>query len=118
MGMASPSTRVDPMVSDKQICHTPKKGTTRIEGWKYRLIRKALLEVIPEGGQGLLFKGLSSKVAGRLSDDERARLGSVCWYTTTVKLDLEVKGVLRRLDNTSPQRLVRTTAHTKVSVGS
>ena len=42
----------------------------------------------------------------RLAADERDGLGSVSWYTTVVKLDLEVKGELRRLSS-SPQRLVR-----------
>jgi hypothetical protein len=42
----------------------------------------------------------------RLAADERDGLGSVSWYTTVVKLDLEVKGELRRLPG-SPQRLVR-----------
>jgi len=36
-----------------------------------------------------------------------ARLGSVGWHTTTVKLNMEVKGELQRLSGVNPQRLIR-----------
>ena len=31
--------------------------------------------------------------------------GSTGWYTTTVKLDLEARGVIERIPNSSPQQL-------------
>jgi hypothetical protein len=31
--------------------------------------------------------------------------GAVGWYTTTVKLDLEARGVIQRIPKSSPQRL-------------
>lgn len=34
-------------------------------------------------------------------------LGSVGWYTTTVKLDLEARGEIARVESARPQRLVR-----------
>ena len=45
---------------------------------------------------------------GRADEDERAALGNVMWYTTTVKLEMEVAGEIRRVDGVTPQRLVRT----------
>jgi len=63
--------------------------------------------VVPDEEPGLAFAELPGAVEASLSDDERARLGSVAWYTTAVKLELEVRGELRRLPGVRPQRLVR-----------
>lgn len=94
---------------ERVVCETPTPGKrpTRIPAWKYDLLRRAILDVVPVDGGGLAFKELPAAVSRRLSADERRRLGSVSWYTTVVKLDLEVKGELRRLDGSRPQRLVR-----------
>jgi len=94
---------------EKAVCETPTPGkqSTRIDRWKYDAVRRAILEVVPAAGEGLAFRELPRKVAERLSEDERSRLGSVPWYTTTVKLDLEVKGELRRVPGVVPQRLLR-----------
>ena len=40
----------------------------------------------------------------------RASLGSVGWYTTSVKLDMEEKGDIRRAAGSKPQRLLRVTS--------
>lgn len=94
---------------EKVICETPTPGKqpTRIDRWKYDVVRRAILEAVPKDGEGLAFRDLPAEVAKRLSTDERSRLGSVPWYTTTVKLDLEVKGELRRVQGVVPQRLLR-----------
>lgn len=94
---------------DRIVCQTPTPGkrSTRIPRWKYDLVRRAILDVVPVDGDGYAFKNLPDAVSHRLSDTERAGLGSVSWYTTVVKLDLEVKGELRRLAGSRPQRLVR-----------
>ena len=55
---------------------------------------------------GVEFKELPALVELELSDDERERLGSLIWYVTTVKLDLEVRGEVERVDGASPQRLL------------
>jgi hypothetical protein len=103
--------------ADRVVCETPTPGKqpVRIEAWKYEAVRDALLRLIPLEGarrrevQGLAFRELPALVWQALSPEDRAQLGSASWYTTTVKLDLEVKGRLRRLPGT-PQRLVRTAA--------
>jgi hypothetical protein len=91
------------------ICETPTPGKTakRIERWKYDTVRKAILASLPRRGPGLLFGDLSSHVEQRLLPDERKRLGSVSWYTVTVKLALEVKGEIVRVKGAVPQRLLR-----------
>lgn len=93
---------------ERVTCRTPTPGRqpVRIAAWKYDAVRLALLRILPTRGEGVPFSDLPALVAGALAPAERARLGSASWYTTTVKLDLEVRGVVRRLPG-SPQRLVR-----------
>jgi len=95
-------------MSERVECRTPTpaKAPTRIERWKFDAVRRAILEAVPAAGEGLPLTGLPAAVAERLTADERARLGSVGWYATTVKLELEVRGELRRLPG-PPQRLLR-----------
>jgi hypothetical protein len=50
---------------------------------------------------------LPGLVAAALTPEEREQLGSVGWYTATVKLELEVRGEIRRVPGASPQRLLR-----------
>ena len=98
------------MNTEKVLCQTPTLGKkpTRIDAWKYNLIRDAILKILPVDEPGIIFMELPGLVESRLSDDVRMRLGSVGWYTTTVKLDLEVKGEITRIPGSKPQRLVRT----------
>jgi hypothetical protein len=86
---------------------TPGKQGTRIDKWKYDVVRRAILKSVPRNGSGTLFKELPDTVKQSLSPDELARLGSVSWYTTTVKLDMEVKGEIYRVPGVSPQHLLR-----------
>ena len=98
-----------PMSDAKVLCETPTPGKkpTRILKWKYDMVRLAILKAVPKSGEGLLFKELSLNVENRLTPEQKQKLGSIGWYTTCVKLDLETKGEIRRLPNSSPQRLVR-----------
>ncbi len=93
----------------KVLCETltPGKQPTRIPRWKYDLVRTAILSVVPADEQGIEFRQLPELVEQRISGQDRERLGSVSWYTTTVKLDLEVKGEIERIPGSKPQRLRR-----------
>lgn len=97
------------MSKDRVACRTPtknKSGQTAIPRWKFDAVRDAVLAaVVAAGPDGLAFSALPAAVGERLSDDERARLGSLGWHVTTVKLELEVRGELARLPGT-PQRLI------------
>ena len=62
--------------------------------WKYDLVRTAILAVVPSADQGVEFSKLLKLVEGQISAENLKRLGSVLWYKTTVKLDMEVKGVI------------------------
>ncbi len=85
----------------------PAKAGVRIARWKYDAVKEAILAVIPEEGPGLPFKDLAGKVRSALSPEVCSRMGSVPWYTVTVKLDLEARGRVRRVEGAKPQRLVR-----------
>ncbi|HHS89007.1 MAG TPA: hypothetical protein ENJ26_01405 [Rhodobacteraceae bacterium] len=97
------------MNEPKTVCRTPTKGrdgSTSIPTWKYEAVRTAILDAVRNAGaDGLAFKDLSGEVKRRLSADELARLGSVMWHTTSVKLNMEVQGELCRLPGKGPQRL-------------
>ena len=84
---------------------TPGKQPTRIDKWKYDLVREAILSVVPAGETGVEFSQLAQMVESHLSREDLERLGSVSWYTTTVKLDMEVKGELERIPGSKPQRI-------------
>ena len=92
----------------KVVCETPTPGKnpTRIARWKYDAVRQAILIILKEKKAGVNFSDLAGLVAGLLPQDVLARLGSVSWYTTTVKLDLEAKGEIVRVPGAKPQRLV------------
>ena len=89
------------------VCHTPTPGKkpTRIHRWKYDLLRRVILDILAGSADGVQFRSLPSLIEERLSPEQRASLGSVSWYTTTVKLDLEVKGDIERVPRVTPQLL-------------
>lgn len=86
----------------------PEKKGVRILKWKYDAVREAILKVVPKEEPGLPFKELSIRVEEALAPDSRSELGSIGWYTTTVKLDLEARGFIARIVGSRPQRLIRT----------
>jgi hypothetical protein len=97
-------------VNDEKItCRTPTAGKkpTRIHKWKYALIRSAILKAVPEGAD-ITFKDLPDLVAAQLSTEQKESIGSIAWYTTTVKLEMEVNGEIERIENVTPQQLRRT----------
>ncbi len=94
---------------DKVLCETPTPGKqpTRIAKWKYELVRSAILAEVPDDDKGVEFNRLAELVERRIPAEELKRLGSVSWYTTTVKLDMEVNGEIKRVAGVTPQRLRR-----------
>lgn len=98
------------MNEPKTACRTPaegRDGVTNIPTWKYDAVRRAVLAAVGgAGSDGLAFNDLPAAVKGKLTADELSRLGSVGWHTTTVKLNMEVEGDIKRLPGISPQRLI------------
>ena len=91
------------------VCETPTPGKqpTRILKWKYDLVREAILAAVSLRETSVEFRGLRDLVAAQLSEEQLSKLGSVSWYTTTVKLDMEVKGEIERVPGSRPQRIRR-----------
>ena len=81
----------------------PDKQGTRIDAAVYEATKSAILRSLEQAGDtGVAFGDLSSEVERR-SDPTIWADRSVGWYTTTVKLDLEARSLIRR--SGSPQRL-------------
>jgi len=93
----------------KTRCRTPNaQGVTNIPKWKFEALRAAILDAIDHAGpSGLLFKDINEAVKTRLTQDQLSRLGSVGWHATSVKLELEVAGEIKRVAKSSPQRIIK-----------
>jgi len=81
--------------------HPEKKQGVNISREKYEMIRKAILSALHKQNE-ITFKNLSCAVEKEVNGNFE---GSVYWYVTTVKLDLEARGVIKRVPNSRPQLL-------------
>ncbi len=82
--------------------HPQKKQGVNISRDKYDTIRKAIMSEL-RANKEMTFMKLSRAV----EKEVRGKFdGSVMWYVTTVKLDLEARGEVKRVPNSRPQ-LVR-----------
>jgi hypothetical protein len=99
-------TEFEGIVADEEgrveALHPEGKQSTNIEVEKYVVVRKAIINAMQAQDGNILFKELTQAVADQLPDDFD---GSVRWYVTTVKLDLEARNIIERVPNESPQRL-------------
>ncbi len=82
--------------------HPEKKQGVNISKEKYEIIREAILSTLHKQKE-ISFMNLSRAVEKQVNGNFE---GSVNWYVTTVKLDLEARGVVKRVPNSRPQ-LVR-----------
>ncbi len=82
--------------------HPEKKQGVNISRDKYDIIRKAIMSELRSNKEMTFMKlsrAVEKEVRGKFD-------GSVMWYVTTVKLDLEARGEVKRVPNSRPQ-LVR-----------
>lgn len=77
------------------------KQGVRISREKYETVRAAILTFLRARGS-LTFTELSQLVEDALLPTFD---GSVMWYYTTVKLDLEARGEIKRVAGSKPQRI-------------
>jgi hypothetical protein len=82
--------------------HPEKKQGVNINKQKYETIRTAILSTL-EIEKEMTFMNLSRAVEKKVNGNFD---GSVTWYVTTVKLDMEARGEIKRVPNSRPQ-LVR-----------
>lgn len=90
-------------MADKFMTMHPEgdKVGVNIDKDKYELIREAILNLVHSRGE-IAFKDLAPQV-GKLVSGKFD--GSVSWYVTTVKLDLEARGLIQRVPGSKPQRI-------------
>ncbi len=82
--------------------HPEKKQGVNISREKYEIIRRNIMSIL-RANKEMTFMKLSRAV----EKEVRGKFdGSVTWYVTTVKLDLEARGEIKRVPNSRPQ-LVR-----------
>ncbi len=81
--------------------HPEGKKGINISRTKYDPMRQTILDIIDARGE-ITFQELvaaaEEKLAGKFE-------GSIPWHTTTIKLDLEARGEIERIPNSSPQKL-------------
>jgi hypothetical protein len=86
------------------------KKSKRVDAGKYEVMSKALLKAIPRTRAGVRFMDLFDTIGTKLTAwPALSGGGSLSWYLTTVKLDLEARGLIERVPHSVPQRLRRTT---------
>jgi hypothetical protein len=79
----------------------PGKRGVSISKAKYDITRQAICDTFRERGElthTQLAEEVNRKLAGKFD-------GSITWYVTTVKLDLEARGLIQRIPKTMPPRL-------------
>jgi hypothetical protein len=79
----------------------PKKQGVNIERSKYDAVQAAIVDALNIEGE-LTFNELMKAVEQRLGGHFE---GSINWYFTAVKLDLEARGVIEVKAKSSPQRI-------------
>lgn len=79
--------------------HPEKKQGVNISREKYDIIRNAILCVL-QTQKEITFMKLSRAVEKEVNGNFD---GSVTWYVTTVKLDMEARGEIKRVTNSRPQ---------------
>ena len=89
-------------MEDKFLTQHPqgKRGVSMSRA-KYGLIRETILELIRDYGEISLTELLMRCEQMLVNKLE----GSISWYTTWVKLDLESRGEIERVPNASPQKI-------------
>lgn len=79
--------------------HPEGKEGVSIDREKYESMKGAILSVLEREGQ-MTFVDLMKRVEEELNGNFD---GSIAWYYTTVKLDLEARKLLRRVEGSKPQ---------------
>ena len=79
--------------------HPEKKQGVNISKAKYELIRKTILSILRTQKE-MTFMNLSRAVEREINGNFE---GSVTWYVTAVKLDLDARGQIKRVPNSRPQ---------------
>ena len=82
----------------------PEKQGATVTKSTYDADKAALLKVIPSSEEGIEYGALSKAVQPHISA-ELLESTSPGWWVTTVKLDLEARGVIERVKTKGRQRV-------------
>jgi hypothetical protein len=86
----------------------PKKKMPRIAKDSYALAHETVLAVVPKKAPGIILKQYLDEMATRLPKVKGwDRSLSASWLAMAIKLDMEAKGELKRINDKPPQRIVR-----------
>ena len=87
------------MIDTIHTLHPQKKQGVKISKEKNEINRKAIICVL-QTEKEITFMNLSRAVEKEVNGNFE---GSVTWYVTTVRLDLEARGQVKRVPNSRPQ---------------
>ncbi|MDN5212623.1 hypothetical protein QQ020_11225 [Fulvivirgaceae bacterium BMA12] len=87
--------------------HPEGKAGVNILKRRYDQVKEAILMILDENGGELTFKETSEIAQDVLKGNFD---GKILWYVVTVKLDLEARGIIKRVPKTSPHRIRRVDA--------
>jgi len=79
----------------------PGKTGVNILRRRYDMVRSAILEALADR-EPITFTQLATAIDALIGDTFD---GSVAWYVTTVKLDLEARSLIEHISRTRPQQL-------------
>lgn len=86
----------------------PKKNMPRMTKDSYAVVHSTALAVLPEKAPGITLKEFLEEMATRLPRLKGwDRSASASWYAMAIKLDMEARGELTRVNQKPPQRIVR-----------
>lgn len=71
---------------------------SRVDREKYEAMKKALLMIMPKKEPGISQKQMKVKVIPHLPEAIFPNGQNAGWWSKTVQLDLEAKGILRRVE--------------------
>jgi hypothetical protein len=86
-----------------QLSHPdPSKKGAVIDKQKYEVVRETIVRIMSNRAT-IIFKDLLDEVERQLTSANFD--GSPFWYCTWVKLDLEAKQIIERVEGSNPQKL-------------
>ena len=104
--MATPRRPAENLV---QLRHPdPKKKNARMRKDSYAIAHRTALAVLPNKAPGIALKEFLDEMAARLPKVKGwDRSASASWYAMAIKLDMEARGEIKRVNIKPPQRIVR-----------
>ena len=86
----------------------PRKKMPRMARDSYAIAHKTALAVLPKRAPGITLDEFLAEMATRLPKLKGwDRSASASWWAMAIKLDMEARGEVKRVNDKPPQRLVR-----------